>query len=183
MPKSNPPVDHGEELVVIPRGTIQKLKFTWTRLKVNSPSFFNIRQWHRGDDDQWYPTPKRGIGIHVNELPALFEAVILAAEKALAKGAGNGDPELSIALRAIMDTSRSNGVPAQLAKKTQLATVSHQELDTIHSVRLEGWSVRQDKKGFYRAYRRINGKVRSVYLGKTLVGADEKVQAANERWS
>jgi hypothetical protein len=41
---------------------------------------------------------------------------------------------------------------------------------------INGWTIRQDMKGFYRAYRRFNGKLKSVYLGKTLDGAEQKLQ-------
>jgi hypothetical protein len=40
-----------------------------------------------------------------------------------------------------------------------------------------GWSVQLDKRGFYKVCRRINGAVKSVYLGKTLDGAEQKITA------
>ena len=34
-------------------------------------------------------------------------------------------------------------------------------------LKIEGWNINQDKKGIYRANRRIHGKVKSIYLGRT----------------
>jgi len=34
--------------------------------------------------------------------------------------------------------------------------------------RIEGWNVRQSKDGYYRCYRKIDKKLYSIYIGKTL---------------
>lgn len=41
--------------------------------------------------------------------------------------------------------------------------------------RINGWTVRQDKYGYFRAYRKVDGKTRSIYLGKSLDRAEEKI--------
>ncbi|MGO9569026.1 MAG: hypothetical protein ACLP5H_15940 [Desulfomonilaceae bacterium] len=184
------PVDNGEELVSIARGTRQNLKFSWTRLNANKPPFFNIRQWHIGTDGEWYPTPGRGLGIQGRELPALFTGVRLAAEKALAEGVADDDPMLLKDLQAIV-TARSAPqsksplqAPGQLDTESRLDTsVRHQGVDTAKTLHIEGWTVRADKRGFFRGYKKIRGIQKSVYLGKTLDGAEEKIRAADERWA
>lgn len=45
---------------------------------------------------------------------------------------------------------------------------------------LDGWTIRQDNHGYYRAYRKINGKLKSVYMGKSLDGAQDKIAKAVE---
>ena len=44
------------------------------------------------------------------------------------------------------------------------------------AVNIAGWTIRQDAKGFYRAFRTISGKTKCVCLGKSLDGAPEKLQ-------
>jgi hypothetical protein len=70
----------------------------------------------------------------------------------------------------------------QAVSKGHVSNESARQQTTGKAPNINGWTVRQDKKGFYRAYKRINGKVRSVYIGKSLDGAVEKLQAANEEW-
>jgi hypothetical protein len=60
--------------------------------------------------------------------------------------------------------------------------VSQTELDKVRQglddppKRLLGWNVRKAKDGYYRCYRKINNRVHSVYLGKTI-----DVQKAQQR--
>ena len=48
------------------------------------------------------------------------------------------------------------------------------ELDKVrqeinhHPKRILGWNVRKAKDGYYRCYRKINNRVHSIYLGKTI---------------
>ena len=49
------------------------------------------------------------------------------------------------------------------------------------ALNIAGWTVRQDAKGFYRAFRKINGKTKCVYIGRALDGAHEKLQEASRR--
>jgi len=175
MTKPNTPAEH-EELLMIPRGAIRKLKLDWTRFGPG-PKFLNIREWHKADDGQWRPSAKRGLGIHVGELPGLFQAVILAAEKALAEGAGDGNPELLQDLQAIL-----NRISERLDTRPPLDTVRHDGIDTSHTLNIDGWTVRPDNRGFYKAFRKIRGAQKCVYIGKTLDGAEEKLRAANAKW-
>jgi hypothetical protein len=175
MSKSNAPAEH-EDLVTVARGAIRKLKFDWPKFG-SGPKFLNIREWHKADDGQRQPSAKRGLGIHVKELPGLFKAVILAAEKALAEGAGDRNPELLRELQAIVQN-----VLERLDTKPQVDTVRDDGVDTGKTLNLEGWTIRADKRGFYRGYRKIRGVQKSVYIGRRLEGAEEKVLAANERW-
>jgi hypothetical protein len=46
---------------------------------------------------------------------------------------------------------------------------------------LNGWTIRKDKHGYYRAYRKIRGKTKSVYLGKTLDRVEEKTRRNDPR--
>jgi hypothetical protein len=60
------------------------------------------------------------------------------------------------------------------ALKGELDTV-RQELDP-HPKRILGWNVRKAKDGYYRCYRKINNRVHSLYLSKTI-----DVQTAQQR--
>jgi len=53
---------------------------------------------------------------------------------------------------------------------------SHKRADKYENI--NGWSIRKDRHGYFRAYRRIGGKVKSVYLGKDLQGADGRLLRA-----
>jgi len=41
--------------------------------------------------------------------------------------------------------------------------------------RILKWSINRDSRGAFRAQRRIAGKTHSLYLGKTLDGAEQKI--------
>jgi len=42
-------------------------------------------------------------------------------------------------------------------------------------INILGWSIRRDRHGYYRAYRRVDGKLLSRYLGKGLDDAKQKL--------
>ncbi|WP_028323125.1 hypothetical protein [Desulfatirhabdium butyrativorans] len=44
---------------------------------------------------------------------------------------------------------------------------------------ISGWSIQQDQKGYYRAFKKIGGKLRGVYLGRSLEGAEKKIESIN----
>ncbi|MBF0524734.1 MAG: hypothetical protein HQK56_06510 [Deltaproteobacteria bacterium] len=48
---------------------------------------------------------------------------------------------------------------------------------------LDGWTIELDRRGYYRAYKSIKGKVHSVYLGKVFNGsvAKDKIAAKMEK--
>jgi hypothetical protein len=60
--------------------------------------------------------------------------------------------------------------------KAEVSKIANREKGHV----MEGWSIRQDRHGYFRAYKKIRGKVRSIYLGKTFEGAGEKLRTANE---
>ena len=42
---------------------------------------------------------------------------------------------------------------------------------------ISGWSIQQDRHGYFRAFRKIGGKLKAIYLGKSLDGAEERIRA------
>ena len=40
-----------------------------------------------------------------------------------------------------------------------------------------GWSIRRNNRGYWMAYRKINGKLRSIHLGREMDSAEEKIQS------
>ncbi len=38
-----------------------------------------------------------------------------------------------------------------------------------------GWSIRRNKRGYWMAYRKINGKLRSIHIGRNLEAAESKI--------
>ena len=63
----------------------------------------------------------------------------------------------------------------QETKKT-----NEQSKDTLNNDKqkliIAGWSV-QESHGYFRAFKRIDGKMKGIYLGKTLEGAEQKIRA------
>ena len=47
---------------------------------------------------------------------------------------------------------------------------------------IAGWSI-QESKGYFRAFKKVGGKMQAVYLGKSLDGAEMKIRAKQERLS
>jgi len=127
----------------------------------------------------------------VSELSATFQAIVLAAEKALNQDAEEADPELVAKLRAIVEqigthddrrVSVSDRIPEVVDTDSQIDTeVRHRKIDTGGSLNIGGWTVRADNRGFHRGFRKIGGVQRCVYTGKTLDGAEEKLRAATEK--
>jgi hypothetical protein len=68
---------------------------------------------------------------------------------------------------------------AELAKPTSKSVSKSEPVTPQTSVspgpNLNGWTIRKDKHGYFRAYRKIAGKTKSIYLGKSLVGAELKL--------
>ena len=75
-----------------------------------------------------------------------------------------------------LDTPRRLDTPSE---RTQRSLVEH-GAESTGTRRITGWTVRADKRGFYRAYRKINGRTRSIYLGRSLDGAETKIRAWEE---
>lgn len=67
----------------------------------------------------------------------------------------------------------------QETKKT-----TDQEHDTLNidkqKMIIAGWSV-QESRGYFRAFRRIDGKMKGVYLGKTLEDAEQKIRSKEKK--
>ena len=51
-----------------------------------------------------------------------------------------------------------------------------------HGKKIDGWNVVKSG-GYYRAFRRIDGKLRAIYLGKNLRGAAQKIRAKEVKQS
>lgn len=49
-----------------------------------------------------------------------------------------------------------------------------------HGLNIVGWNV-QESLGYYRAFRKVGGKMKAVYLGKNLDGAEQKIMAKQEQ--
>jgi hypothetical protein len=50
------------------------------------------------------------------------------------------------------------------------------DTETVKSMNIEGWTVAKSGR-YYRAFRKINGRVQGIHLGLTLDGAAEKIRA------
>jgi len=57
-----------------------------------------------------------------------------------------------------------------------IANVSQLEVKENNSIKIAGWNV-TIFRGYHRGFKRINGKLRSIYLGKSLDGAEKKIAA------
>jgi hypothetical protein len=164
-----PPTDFGEELATVKRGARCKLKITLAQF-MGYPPFMNLREWAQDDDGAWWPVKGKGIGIRLWELPALFEGVMQAAEKALGH---TDDPNLAGELRRICHGSAH-------ANSAEVTQQLHNELhisEIEHPGNIAGWTITLDNRGYYRAHRKLSGKLKSIYLGKTLDGAEQKLQS------
>lgn len=85
--------------------------------------------------------------------------------------AGGQDGICHVKTSSLAETTLANDA----VSTSRVSNDSVSERSKQASCNIRGWSVRQDKKGFYRAYKRIQGKVTSLYLGKSLDGADQKI--------
>ena len=45
-----------------------------------------------------------------------------------------------------------------------------------HGLNIAGWSI-QESGGYFRAFKKVAGKLQGVYLGKNLDGAEQKIMA------
>jgi len=74
-----------------------------------------------------------------------------------------------------------NNTVEMLNNDKQLNMINKQDEPLVdkQKINIAGWSV-QKSGGFYRAFRRIGGKMCGVYLGKTLDGAETKIKAKAE---
>ena len=57
-----------------------------------------------------------------------------------------------------------------------ITNISQKETKGKDILRVSGWNITKFR-GYYRGFRSIGGKLRSIYLGKSLEGAEEKVAA------
>jgi hypothetical protein len=79
-------------------------------------------------------------------------------------------------------------LPTVTHKSERLPThVERREANHIEAViqvpgplNILGWTVRADERGRYKAFRKINGRTRSIYLGRSLDGAEAKIRAWEE---
>ena len=55
-----------------------------------------------------------------------------------------------------------------------IANVSQLEVKENNSIKIAGWNV-TIFRGYHRGFKRINGRLKSIYLGKTLEGAEQKI--------
>ena len=75
-------------------------------------------------------------------------------------------------LQFIIDELQERNYQLTLEKKQLLKVVEalHNELKRIKKnnrpLRINGWTVSDCKDGYYRLYKKINGKSESLYLGK-----------------
>lgn len=54
--------------------------------------------------------------------------------------------------------------------------IEQDKADTVkQKLNIAGWNIQQGKDGYYRAFRKIGGKLRAVYLGKSIDGAEAKL--------
>ena len=102
--------------------------------------------------------------------------------------ANNRIQELAVANKNL--TEQLAIANAELTEK--LATVSHDnnlaiatnEMEVSHkkiaNQKIAGWNV-TPFRGYFRAFRRINGKLHSLYLGKSLDDAEQKIRARQEQ--
>jgi hypothetical protein len=58
---------------------------------------------------------------------------------------------------------------------TNVKQIAHDE-PVKHKLNIAGWTIAKSGK-FYRGFKRISGKLHGVYLGSSLEGAEEKIQA------
>lgn len=95
------------------------------------------------------------------------------------------DLEREIAgLREELASARSEiGQIQQGQRQAGIGTVMSGQIvaDTEIPKTMEGWSINQHKRGFWRAFRKVQGKSRCVYLGMKFdpLAAREKLVAAN----
>jgi septal ring factor EnvC (AmiA/AmiB activator) len=88
-------------------------------------------------------------------------------------------------------------VKQKLDKSEELNTVSQERLDKViqseqvsqklnkhdpgskvkQRLSIADWNIQQDRQGYYRAFKKIGGKLRAVYLGRSLEGAEDRIRA------
>lgn len=84
--------------------------------------------------------------------------------------------DLAVAIQKINELSMANGkLTNQLSgiTKTGQPEISHNKLANC---KIAGWNV-TPWRGYFRAFRRFNGKLHSVYIGRHLEAAEEKIHA------
>jgi len=84
-------------------------------------------------------------------------------------------------------SQRVDEVKHELTKAEELSKVSHtgagrlsrvnQSGEVKQRLSIAGWNIQQDGHGYYRAFKKISGKLYGLYLGRSLKGAEERIQA------
>jgi hypothetical protein len=120
-------------------------------------------------------SPKETIETLKNEIPGMpgikpetftqYRRVLEAYRVAIANKVTNND-----------EVERLTIENSNLRKELDIANVSQLEVKANNSIKIAGWNVTVFR-GYHRGFKRIGGKLRSIYLGKTLDGAAEKVAA------
>ena len=84
---------------------------------------------------------------------------------------------------AKQELNRLQELNTELNKELQLNKLNNQGLnmpvkqETVkHGLNIAGWSI-QESKGYFRAFKKVGGKMQAVYLGKNLDDAETKIQA------
>ncbi len=74
--------------------------------------------------------------------------------------------------------NKNQALLAELIKVRQLGKVRERVIQRLdkHPKRISGWSVQKSKDGYFRCYRKIEGRVHCVYIGK-----DFNVEKAQKR--
>jgi len=67
------PVENGERLATIPRRGGDELRLSWA--EYNGHNFLNVRVWHKGDNDNWFPYPEKGLTVRLAELDDFAEGI------------------------------------------------------------------------------------------------------------
>lgn len=167
--KRTPPIDCGEKLATAKRGLGRELRITWTKL--GKTPFLNLRVWGQDDGGSWWPLGRKGLGIRLQELPELHEAVIKALQRALPYV---DDAQLKEKFQALLDRQPRDHPPAVI-QVTQLHTKGLHASESPMCVNIDGWTVCSDNRGYYRAVKRVNGRLKSIYIGRDPAAAPAKI--------
>ena len=84
-------------------------------------------------------------------------------------------------------SQRLDEVKQELTRAEELSRVSHTGADRLSKVNqggevkqkltIAGWNIQQDGHGYYRAFKKISGKLYGLYLGRSLRGAEDRIKA------
>jgi len=84
-------------------------------------------------------------------------------------------------------SQRLDEVKQELTRAEELSRVSqigagrlsrvNQGGEVKQKLTIAGWNVQQDRQGYYRAFKKISGKLYGLYLGRSLNRAEERIKA------